>query len=92
MAILPPHACAGLAADIAGHIRPLGLYDDYNKSAEYFYIMPKAIVMRASIALGRSYFSLQAQQNPLLPVFEGLKLVVEKAYADGNMVCSLKSY
>ena len=83
---LDQHACLGWAANISGQIRPLGLYENYEKSVEYFYLMPRITIMRASIALGKSFFSLQTQQNPLLPVFEGAKPLILKAFGDGNMV------
>lgn len=74
--------------DVAGQIRPLGVYDNLQKSAEYWYIMPRVLIFRSAISLGISVFSRITQKDPLLPVLDGVKTQTSRVHADGNMVCN----
>lgn len=78
---------ADLAANVRGQIVPLGLYDNFERSVEYFYIMPRIIRFRTAIVGKMSWFNLITSPDPASAIVaDGVKLELSEAFVDGNTV------
>lgn len=90
---------AGWAPEIRGQISPLGKYDDYTKSSEYFFNMPTITALRGSFARGGFPYAGDqtsptelccTEHTPEASYLTPGKVVITRMSTGGNMVrCAL---